>query len=149
MSSFLFYDPREYHSVSQIDPDIIFIQNQNILIQHTAPNPNILLQIVCICCEDLSSVIDPLTSHEHEHVIAIYPCKCLGNSETNEVFSGKVHRDISFTQYSGWELKGRAALLEACMERQYNQQVQDELQRIRYIQENFLPRPHQPNQAVE
>lgn len=144
MSSFLFYDPDDHHGPLNVDPNIVHIRHIDVL-RNLITNNNNLQQVVCICSGNKSAVIDEIK--DKQHIVSIYLCKESnhGEPETNPVYSPKVKYDLPLTPNSGWEFKGRLALLEACMKREYNAHEQglNELQRLKEIEQQSLFTPQQ------
>jgi hypothetical protein len=150
MSSFLFYDPDNHHGPFNVDLDIAHIQHIDVLHDSITDNNN-LQQVVCICSDNKSAIIEQI--HNIPHIVSIYLCKESnhGKPETNPVYSPKVKDDLPLTPNSGWEFKGRLALLEACMKREYNAHEQglNELQRLKQIEQQSLFTPQQSTETTE
>lgn len=147
MSSFLFYDPESYHHpASKFDGEIFRTEHIGELRQKITNN-NRLRQIVCICCPNQSALAEEIL--KQEHIMSIYLCKdsSHGDHGTNSL-NTRVY-NITFTQDSGWEFKGRLALLEACIKCQQTDQVLDELHRLRKISERSKDLPQFAAEAVE
>jgi hypothetical protein len=149
MSSFLFYDPNDLHRESELDEYIFYIKSIQIPDNLINPNNN-LQQVVCICSRNKSSVIQEIQAKEH--IVLIFPCnnKDHGGPETDPDFGPKVplSSDILLTPNSGWEFKGRSALLESCIKRGYHQQGLNELQMLKKIQLRSLSKFEQAAEAT-
>jgi hypothetical protein len=148
MSSFLFYDPNNHHATSQLDLGIVYIQHINIL-RHLIATSNNFQQVVFICSADKSSVIEEIK--DKQHIVSIYLCNNNdhGGPEPDSVLSLTKCNHILVTPNSGWEFKGRLALLDACIKREYMAQGLKELQRVRQLERQFLFTPQQSTESFE
>lgn len=146
-SSFWFYDPDSLHTASQFDRKIVHIRDREELLGSIAANKR-LRQVVCICSRDKSTLAEEIL--KHEHIVSIYLCNdnTHGINGMNSSSYTKIH-SIIFTQDNGWEFKGRLALLEACIKCRHTDQVLDELQRLRRIQERSQDLPPLAAEAIE
>jgi hypothetical protein len=57
MNDIIFYDPDSHHYQLSIDPDILYSQCLQYLYQSVLTS-NHTVPVVCICCPDLSTIVD-------------------------------------------------------------------------------------------
>ncbi len=132
MSSIIFYDPDVHHHPSPCDPDILYLHSSQHLSQSILVD-NHIQQIVCICCLDLSEMVNKV--QEQRSNVLIYLCKKHGGHEVNPIYSSNVRDDIAFDIHGDWEVKVRIALVSSLDINQHQMQILDELQKIERIKQ--------------
>jgi hypothetical protein len=100
MTEIIFYDPDNHHRPLFVDLDILYLQCLQCLYRsvltsnHTEP-------IVCICCLDLSTIVNELQRRRQN--VLIYLCKGHGGREMNPTFHGNVRDNIVFSLQKEWK----------------------------------------------
>ena len=140
MNSFLFFDPRRLHSKSELDWHIDYIDDLEKLYKETNTSSKVL-QIVCICSSDTSTVINQIQNKSQ--IVSIYVCgnRNHGVSQTNPSYGSKVFHDILFEPDSDWEFNGRSTLVAACIDHQYDAQFMQENHQLRNITRTSMSTP--------
>lgn len=102
MAKIIFYDPGKHHDLLSTDPAILYLRSEQYLCESGSINDN-AKQVVCICCRDLSTIVDQLQKKRKN--VLIYLCKEHDGHETNPTFNDNVRDNIVFSSDNEWKFE--------------------------------------------
>ena len=100
MSKITFFDPDNRHPSLSADPDLLHLLNLNPFLDSVSAD-NHTEQILCICCDDPSAIInDPKTAQQN---LLIYICEHCHGRESNPTYRRNVSHDFIFDPDAEWK----------------------------------------------